>query len=302
MISEADVNSILECTGGRETYWVRMVRQYAQSRLGDSGCEKLKEAILADFSAWGLLGSFLTSIAFGMVIIEQSDDRTVDLFSLYGAYIIIFMYAALMSLHSVIAGTFKYIYFSGFPPTVVVPAIVDYLSSEMNSGMEARKDIFTTTRRKFLPHKWDHMTPMIYSMYAISIGFTIAVQMISKNYTITIVIALISVIFASTVADMRKDMWMRQKIYQDLRPQEFEIIADDDVDDNCDSIDNSNNCGDDHQVSPTPRRSPRKTQANRLFHGHSHVDLDAMHEHIAIHGPHAFASQNGMRRSKRISK
>lgn len=218
MIGAEDVASVLEVTG-RETYWTRQVKQYAESNLGKDACDKLKEAILLDFLAWGLLGSFLTSVAFGMVACtDLRSDGPATLFSLYAAYIVVSVYAALMSLHSVIAGTWKYITFVHTPSSVIVPAINDYLLSQMNSGMETQKSPFQVYIRWFIPYKWDHMTPLLNSVFAICMGCAIAVQMVARNEYITFVIVMICYSFITTIRSMREDIWKRQRDYQSLRP------------------------------------------------------------------------------------
>jgi hypothetical protein len=218
MIRKEEVAQVSDCTGGVKSYWHRKVEQFAEADLGYNTCDKLKEAILSDFTAWGTLGSFMTSISFGILCVDHS-DRVVSLLSFHGLVLILFMYAALMALHCVLAGTFKYIYFSSAPSTVIVLTLCDYLQSNMNSSSPVIMSRIEKMKRYLIPHKWDHMTPLQNSITAVCLGFTITIMVNTNNPYITLIVAAFCTIFLTAVKSLRDDVWNHSPRYTALRPR-----------------------------------------------------------------------------------
>ena len=123
-------------------WWLNLVMVH--SDLGMQAGEKIKEAALNYFLAWGLLGTVLTSISFMGASMENSIDQidaglaVVVRPIIETVFLIIFMYSFVAAMRSVICSTFKYLLIVQCPPDCIVDGIKIYVSSGMNAGMSAK--------------------------------------------------------------------------------------------------------------------------------------------------------------------
>jgi hypothetical protein len=217
MITEEDVNEVLRCCNGdNNSWWVKLVKQYAEGGLGEDACKNLKAGIVLDLSVWSIMGSFIISIAFGALLTDNANSQPLTL--IHGLYVTLLFYSAVMSLQAVLSGTFKYLCFATAPPTAIVPYICNYLNMGMKSSKNHKSSSIYSLFRWFFPHKWDHMLPIYRSICALCFGFVVGVHLKYNDVFLSLIIFVIVCIILCHITEAREEFWKGGVARVDLRP------------------------------------------------------------------------------------